>query len=66
MVRPSRTLLKMPRKELRRARPRAPTSNPIALLQQHYDRFLSSQLFYVMDPSNCQVARITYLPGRQG
>ena len=60
------TLLKMPRKELRQVRPRARASNPIALLQQLDDRFFSGQLFYVMDPSNRQVARITYLPVGQG
>jgi hypothetical protein len=60
------TLLKMPRKELRQSRPRPSTSNPVILLQQIYDRFVSDRLFYVLDPSDRQVARITYLPGPNG
>lgn len=57
------TLCKTPRKELRRARPRTPASNPIASLRRLYDRSFSSQLFYVEDQFNQEIARITYLSG---
>jgi hypothetical protein len=57
------TLRKMPRKEFRRTRPSVSTSSPIESLRTRYDRFFSSQLFYLDDQASRQAARITYLPG---
>ena len=60
---PIASIWKTPRKELRSTQPPSRGSNPIGSARRVYDRFLSSQLFYLEDQSDRQVARITYVSG---
>ena len=52
------TLRRQPRKEFRQSRPPLPTSNPIERIQQRHDRYVSRQLYYLLDHDNVRVARI--------
>jgi hypothetical protein len=55
------TLSRASREELRESRAPLPTSNPIRRVQQLHDRFVSGQLFYLLDHDNVRVARLTYV-----